>query len=72
MSTWVWDGKAVVRSGVLKTAARCRSCDEELPVGTRVEAVALDTDEPEAVHSLREFIAIDWERADDMIEAEGA
>ena len=62
VGTWVWDGKAVVRSGVLKAAARCRSCDEELPIGTHVEAIALDFDEPEGVRVLREFITTDAER----------
>lgn len=71
VSAWMWYGFAVSRSGVLKVAARCHECDEELPVGTRAEATALLMDEPEAVRALGVFIVTEDELKEGTIKEEG-
>ncbi len=46
VSRWIWAGKAVARSGVLRVPTWCRCCEAELSVGTIVEAVTIFNERP--------------------------
>jgi len=68
VSSWVWAGRAVTRSGTLKVPVECKSCGDELPVGSRVEAIALNWEDPDT-DWMRDFVVTDEELEEGIIEA---
>lgn len=55
----MWLKSGVSRSGLLKVPARCHACEEELPVGSLVEAVTVEVKEDEAEAWVRQHLAAD-------------
>jgi hypothetical protein len=55
----MWKGVAVFRSGTLKLPAACHACEKRLPVGERVEAVALNIPELERTEWLGQYVLLD-------------
>lgn len=72
VSRWVDEGRASTRSGTLKIATACRSCDAPLPVGSSVEAITIHGGGKYCPWE-DEFLAAEtgWERIDGGAERPG-
>lgn len=68
----LWKGLITTRSGLLKVPASCHACEEELPLGSRVEAVTINVGEREADEWVRMHLGSEEALEEGTFEAEEA
>lgn len=66
----LWKGMITTRSGRLKIPVPCHACEEELLIGSRVEAVTINVGEREAEEWMRRHVEPD--REEGAVGQEGA